>query len=393
MTQTAADDRITSRWWDGAYARWVRQQDVPVHTGYYIKDVRTVERGWWSLRGCNAVILNLFGHTGVTEARVLEVPPGGTIPPFRMAIEEIVYVLEGQGIANVWAPGMPKVTFEWQKHSLFRIPSNYYYELSNTRGNQPALTLHTSYLPMAMATQANPDYFFSNPFVDTSELYESDGQFFSAEARAVRQRNVRVNEAETNAPRPQGQDRGPGETWYANFFPDLTVWDKLSEGTTPGRIAYSGSIQFPNSAVRTGMLVLPSRRYRTAHRHGPGVTIVGIQEADGCVIMWPEGAEKEDHVIAPWREGSVFVPPNQWYHMHVNFGAVENRQLRIFPPQPLMNYTAPDPRKYIPFTEEEPWIRQMFEEETAKRGLTSLMPPECYTNPDYVWPDGWLKED
>jgi hypothetical protein len=58
-----------------------------------------------------------------------------------------------------------------------------------------------------------------------------------------------------------------------------------------------------------------------------------------------------------------------------------------------MNYTAADPERYIPFTKEEPWIREMFEEETAKRGLKSMMPPECYTNPNYQWDEKWLKED
>jgi hypothetical protein len=80
-----------------------------------------------------------------------------------MAMEEIIYVAEGQGLASVWAEGHPKVTFEWQKHSLFRIPNNYYYQLSNARGDRPALTLHTSYLPMAMATNPNPEFFFNNP--------------------------------------------------------------------------------------------------------------------------------------------------------------------------------------------------------------------------------------
>jgi len=79
--------------------------------------------------------------------------------------------------------------------------------------------------------------------------------------------------------------------------------------------------------------------------------------------------------------------------MHVNSGAVENRQLRIFPPQPLMNYTAPDPNKYIPFVEEDPWIRNKFEEELAKNGLTSLMPEAAYTDPNFVWDEEWLKED
>ncbi len=381
MAQTAAAQPINY----GSvaeYDRWLATQDVPVYRDYYVPDLREVERGWWSLRGCPAAVLNLVGYQGITESRVLEIPPGTTIPPFRMALEEIIYVAEGQGLATVWAEGYPKVSFEWQKHSLFRIPNNYYYELSNTRGNQRALTLHISYLPLALSINPNPEAFFNNPYVNPRELYEGDG-FYSAEAKAVR----------TSRP----GNGAASETWFANFFPDLTLWDKLEAYGGAGRMAYSGGIAFPNSAVRSGLMVLPSRRYRAAHRHGPGVTIVGIQAANGFIIMWPEGAKREDYVIAPWQEGSVFVPPNQWYHMHVNTGTVENRQLRIFPPRPLrynvMWGNAPDLRQVIPFVQEEPWIREMFESELAKRGLTSLMPAEGYTNPDFEWDEDFLKDD
>jgi hypothetical protein len=42
-------------------------------------------------------------------------------------------------------------------------------------------------------------------------------------------------------------------------------------------------------------------------------------------------------------------------------------------------------RDQIEYTAEESWIRDLFEEELAKRGLESLMPEEAYTNRDFVW--------
>ena len=355
------------------YDRWLAEQDVPVHTGYYVDDAREIERGWWSLRGCPAAILNLVGQQGVSEAHVLEIPPGESIPPFRMALEDVVYVLEGHGICTVWAEGHPKVSFEWQKHSLFRIPENYYYQLSNVRGGSPALTIHISYLPLAMATNANAKYIFDNPFVDAGELYGDEEGFYAHEAHAIQRENGRTE-------------------WYGNFFPDLTIWDNLTEYGGPGRLALSGGITFPQSAHRPGLMVLPSRRYRAAHRHGPGVTIIGIQEAHGFVIMWPPGGGPDDYILTPWQEGSVFVPPNMWYHQHINSGPLENRQLRLFPPRPIMNYSFLDPKQWIPFTEEDPWVRQKFEEDLASQGLTSLMPEEAYTNPDFEWPADFLKD-
>ena len=176
-------------WLNPAYDRWLADQDVPVHKGFYVEDARTLERGWWQLRGCPAAVLSLEGHRGVEHVHVLEIPPGETIPPFRMALEEIVYVLAGQGLASVWAEGQPKVNFEWQKHSLFRIPTNYNYELSNARGDKPALTLHVNLLPMAMGTNPSTDFFFNNDYVETSQLYREDGGFYSSAAQAVQRGN------------------------------------------------------------------------------------------------------------------------------------------------------------------------------------------------------------
>ena len=39
----------------------------------------------------------------------------------------------------------------------------------------------------------------------------------------------------------------------------------------------------------------------------------------------------------------------------------------------------------IEYPREDPFIRRKFEEELAKRGIKSIMPDECYTNPDYEW--------
>ena len=119
-------------------------------------------------------MLNLVGHADVIRL-VCWRSAGRVDPSFRMAVEEAVYVVEGQGIATIWAEGHPKVTFEFQKNCLFRVPANYYYELANARGDQRVRTLHVSYLPMAMGIDRNEDFFFKSDFVDPSELYSTEG--------------------------------------------------------------------------------------------------------------------------------------------------------------------------------------------------------------------------
>ena len=96
MVTESALPEVVDFWRNHAYDGWLAKQDVPVHTGYYIEDARTLERGWWSLRGCPAAIISLEGHRGIEHVHVLEIPPGETLPPFRMALEEVIYVFEGQ---------------------------------------------------------------------------------------------------------------------------------------------------------------------------------------------------------------------------------------------------------------------------------------------------------
>ncbi len=42
----------------------------------------------------------------------------------------------------------------------------------------------------------------------------------------------------------------------------------------------------------------------------------------------------------------------------------------------------------IAYPDEEPWIREKFEEELAKRGLKSDIPEEAYMNRNYKWDYG-----
>ena len=42
-------------------------------------------------------------------------------------------------------------------------------------------------------------------------------------------------------------------------------------------------------------------------------------------------------------------------------------------------------RDMFEYPDEDPWIRQKFEDELGKKGLTSLMPEAAYQDRNYVW--------
>src|SRR5437762_14237544 len=103
----------------GAYDQWIQSLGIPIHRGYYLEDLRTIPLGTWKERGCQAAILQMAGQEGISEGRVSEIAPGQTLPPVRFALDELIYVLDGQGLTTVWsADDRPKKTFEWNKHSL-----------------------------------------------------------------------------------------------------------------------------------------------------------------------------------------------------------------------------------------------------------------------------------
>jgi oxalate decarboxylase/phosphoglucose isomerase-like protein (cupin superfamily) len=132
------------------------------------------------------------------------------------------------------------------------------------------------------------------------------------------------------------------------------------------------------------MSVFPSRTYKKAHRHGPGTVIV-IPAGEGYSIMWEEGKEK---IVIPWHEGSVFVPPNRWFHQHFNIGAAPARYLAFHPPRGMEGYSEKVEdlaRDQIEYPNEDPFIREKFVAELAKRGIKSAMPDEAYRDAKFQW--------
>ncbi|MPZ15956.1 MAG: cupin domain-containing protein, partial [Chloroflexi bacterium] len=341
-----------------AYDQWVESTGVPIHHGYYIADARNVELSWWQDRGCSAAFLQLAGQEGVCETRVSEIPPGQTTPPLTFAMDEVVYVLEGRGLTTLWSDSSPKHTFEWQKHSMFILPRNHTYQLASTQGNTPARLLHYNYLPLAMMTVGEPGLFFNHVFAGAKD--GRNGVLYS-EAKEVRD---------------AGDDLTTGIFWYGSFFPNMRAWDNLAPFRARGAGGHVVWVRFPQSPVTAHMSVFPARTYKKAHRHGPGFVIV-IPSGEGYSQMWPEGKER---ILVPWQEGSVFVPPGRWFHQHFNLGAAPARYLALHPPQGLMGFSErieDVQRDQIEYPDEDPWVRQRFEEELATRGLTSVMPEQA----------------
>jgi len=362
------------------YDQWVESLGLPIHKGYYIEDLRKVELGWWEEKGCNAAFIQLVGFEGIAETKVTGIPPGKTTLPWRFALDEIFYVVEGRGLATVWgAEHSARKTFEWQKHSLFVIPRQSFYQLSNAQGDKPATLISYNHLPLAMWAVGDPEFFFNNPYVSKQGNALED---FYSEAKGD------LSEEKGRPYLGNRYERYGSRflAWYGNFFPDMGAWDKLDQFKFRGAGGSVVWIIYPNSWPNFAhMSVFPARTYKKAHYHGPGAFIL-IPAGEGYSVMWEKGHEVgKEGIIAPWNEGSCFGP--QMYHQHFNVGSTPARYLVL--------QTVGRPGRserdleqgtnQIEYPDEDPWIRQTFEKELARRGLTSLMDEKAYKDRNYKW--------
>jgi hypothetical protein len=217
-----------------------------------------------------------------------------------------------------------------------------------------------------MEVLPDPNFFFQGTAVDLNIVYGPDS--FS-EAKVVK-----VSEREA---------RG-GAYWMGTFFPDMRSWDSLVPNKGRGAGGQVVWIRYPHSAMWNHMSVFGTQTYKKAHRHGPGTLIV-IPEGEGYSYIWKQGEEK---VLIPWHEGSVFVPPNMWFHQHFNVSDKDDRYLAFHAPGRAGADVYEGGRSaehQIEYWQEEPIIRETFEKRLAEIGIKSVMPDECYTNPDFEW--------
>ena len=84
------------------YVRWMKNQELPIHIGHGMADLRTLEVAPYARTGGNAAFLQLHGMQGITGGYIGEIPPGEALKPERHLYEKVVCILSGQGATEVW---------------------------------------------------------------------------------------------------------------------------------------------------------------------------------------------------------------------------------------------------------------------------------------------------
>jgi quercetin dioxygenase-like cupin family protein len=341
-----------------AYAKWSESQGLPIIKEFYIEDLSKVELAPWDWKGGNGAILNLIGTGNANDSHLVEIRPGEKLKPQRLLYEEMIFVVEGNGSTSIWNDEKKKVTFEWQAGSLFSPPVNTWREHFNASGSKPARFLIVTSAPVLMNLFRNLDFVVNNPF-SFNDRFDADPESFSGSGVSYPVKATTV--------------------WDTNFIPDVRSIQLHRRNNRGAGGSFLG-IELSENSMTAHISEFPVGTYKKGHRHGPGAHVV-IIGGHGYSLMWPEG---EPIQRFNWKDGSVIVPPDNWFHQHFNIGGTPARYLALRwgsrkYPRPMgqdrggTDVSVKDGGNQIEYADEDPKIRQMFEAELAKNGVESKM--------------------
>lgn len=337
------------------YDKWVQSQGIPVINGYAVEDLCEVKVEPWARKGGKGAFIALEGAEGMADSYVCEIPPGAGLKPQRHLFEEMIYILEGRGATTLWCDPKQRQTFEWQAGSLFAAPLNVWHQHFNGQGDKPVRYVAVTSAPVMLNLIHDSRFLFENDFAFTSRYSGEDGYFNGANGKLH-----------------------PGGMWESNFITDARNM-KLCDRKDRGAGGATMMLELADNTMCAHIAEFPVGTYKKAHRHGPSAHVL-ILSGEGFSLMWPEG---QPWIQIPWHAGSMFVPPDRWFHQHFNAGATPARYLALRwnsrkHPMGKAYKTDRDTSlggDQIGYRDQDPEIEKIFEAELKKRNLVSRMQP------------------
>ena len=334
------------------YTRWVAAEGLDILDAMYVSDLHSVELKPWARRGGRAVYLNHDASRTSNDCYVCEIPPGKQLEPQRQLFEEMIYVLDGRGSTSVWNDAGQKVSFEWKAGAIFAIPLNASHQHFNGSGKEPARFVSVTNGPVLINAFGSTDFVFNTAY-DFKNRFAGESNYF---ANGGEQRGLLLD---------------------TNFVADavnLPLISAKERGAGGGHIRFSMAKGSMNSHISQ----FPIGTYKKAHAHGPGAHVI-VMSGQGFSLMWPEGEEPRRF---EWKEGTMIVPPNMWFHQHFNTGTTPARYLAFKAEGVSIRNAQGVPKAWISrrvggdqidYADESPRIRKSFSAALARTGLEPRM--------------------
>jgi len=158
------------------YERWMEKEGVPIVEGFGVTDVRNIALKYWKRLGCDGAYLQLRGLEGITGVYLGKMAPGGTLHPERHLYEKVIYIMQGEGVAEIQQRDRVPQNIQWQTGSLFSPPLNSLHRLINY-SNEPVIFLAVTTAPMALDHYHNEQFVFNSDF-SFNDRYDGEPGYF-----------------------------------------------------------------------------------------------------------------------------------------------------------------------------------------------------------------------
>jgi oxalate decarboxylase/phosphoglucose isomerase-like protein (cupin superfamily) len=361
-----------------AYRQFLKKEGIPVYEGGFI-DVNKLELKPWKRVGALGAYIFLEGTAGTVDAWVCEIPPGGQTTAERHIFEEQVLVLSGKGRTQVWQRDPSEmITLEWEKGAVFPSPLNTWHRHINT-GKDPVRMVAITNAPLLIDMFRHTDFIFDNDYVFT-ERFDGRKDYFSPKPAAFH----------PTVPRQRRPVYVQGHHSYTvvNYAPN--VWKAELHPAGQGVEDYDTHYAMARNTMALHVEQFPTGTYERCHRHGPGSTII-LLDGSGFSMMWPhevgttpfQDGKQQQVKQFDWKEGTLVVPPLQWFHQHFNSGKTPARFVKLGgwnnDLYPFTTTLVSDPgRTEIDYPDEDPRVRQIFAERLAATGGQFKMPESVF---------------
>jgi len=297
---------------DSPYQAWLAQAAgvIPLHDGKVIGDVANIPLYPWPALGAGVSGLYLsFAGYQIIDGRILEIPVRGRTASQRQCCEIVLYFIGGSGCTILQQEGKPEQTVQWKQGSLLSVPLNVRHEHVN-RGDVPARILAVTSFPFVLNALGSEDFIINNPYVFT-DRYDASPDYFKP---ATDDGEIKI----TN-----------------NFVEDIRCvktrpFDYRGKGNETKRLVMAG-----NSMLSIHVSEMPPQEYKKAHRQS-GNAFVLMLSGEGYSLAWPEAAYHKKKRV-DWKAGTLFVPPDYFYHQNFNSGSTPARYLAVNAPTLVRN--------------------------------------------------------
>jgi oxalate decarboxylase/phosphoglucose isomerase-like protein (cupin superfamily) len=375
----------------GPYQKWKEMQGIDTIYGLSVPNVYTTEVKPWAARGGSGVFINLDGSAGFNDSYIYELAPKEQSVPIRHIYDELIFVLSGRGATTVWNDEKKKQTFEWGKGSYFAMPPNAWHQHFNLSGDEPARYFAMTAAPRVIDTFKSLDFVFNNNHVFTDFFNDDEGFFKESERKTGSngtQSNWRTNfiadvwahQPKRRASVEEVEARSRAAAAEGNGWKAVGRFLKAGEES-----AGSGAVML-NGTVHAGLSFgSQPGTHSPLHRHGPGIHVTTIGGHGYSILISPAG---DQTVRVDWGPGTVFVPPEGWWHGHFNTGPEPWDWLKVGwgseKPKPGGGHydysrTPQEGGDQVAFEDQDPAVHHAFEKELETTGVKCLMyyHPHC----------------